>query len=346
MNVSEILQRWYIENHRDLPWRRSSDPYKIWISEIILQQTRVNQGITYYDKFIKNFPSIFLLADAPVDKVMKIWEGLGYYSRARNMHETAKSIVKLYNGVFPENFNELTKLKGVGDYTAAAIASIAFNKSHAVVDGNVFRVLSRYYGIDIPVNTSKGKKLFFQLATDLLDSKNPGLHNQSVMELGALICLPTNSKCTLCPISTYCIAFGNGTVNNFPQKISKSIVKDRFFYYLIIKKGTTTFIKQRNEKDIWKLLYEFPLIETSHETAIEKLFLDEKWDKFFKNETFIISKISGTTKHKLTHQTIHTRFLELKVKSDFVLPSAFEVEIDELDKYAFPRVIVKYMDQL
>jgi A/G-specific adenine glycosylase len=343
MNVSKIIQKWYLENHRELPWRNTSDPYKIWVSEIILQQTRVNQGIGYYIKFIENFPTVFILANSSIDKILKIWQGLGYYSRARNMHLTAKIIVEKYNGLFPQDQKELLKLNGIGDYTSAAISSIAFDKPCAVVDGNVSRVLSRYYGIDIPINSINGKNTFYQLASEILDSKNPGQHNQAIMELGAIICLPRNPLCSECLLSQKCIAFNSGLINLYPQKLKKQTIKNRFFNYLLIKKGTNIFINQRLAGDIWTLLYEFPLIETDESIEFEFLMENKEWKGYFNNTLFNINGISPIFKHKLTHQHIYTRFIEIEVDNDFKLERSLEINLKDIENYAFPKVIDRYL---
>jgi A/G-specific adenine glycosylase len=344
MNVSKTIQKWYHENRRDLPWRNTSDPYKIWISEIILQQTKVKQGIGYYYKFIENFPDIFNLAKSPIDKVMKVWQGLGYYSRARNMHQTAQHIVDFYQGTFPADEEDLLKLKGIGKYTSAAVASIAFNKPFAVVDGNVSRVLSRYYGIGTPVNSTEGKKTFSELAAEILDHNNPGQHNQALMELGAIVCFPKNPLCGICPLKENCNSLISGSIALFPKKIKKQIVRDRFFNYLLIKKGNTILIRQRQPGDIWTMLYEFPLIETDVNTNIEGILRDEQWKNYFKGLPYKITSISKTFDHKLTHQRISTRFLEVEVEKNIEIPYTLEVEIIDLQNYAFPRVIDKYLE--
>ena len=343
MNVSKIIQKWYLENQRELPWRHTSDPYKIWVSEIILQQTRVNQGIDYYNKFVENFPNVFILANSPIDKVFKIWQGLGYYSRAGNMHLTAKIIVDKYQGAFPHDQKELIKLKGIGDYTSAAISSIAFGMPYAVVDGNVSRFLSRYYGIDIPVNSSLGKKTFQKLAAEILDRKNPGLYNQAVMELGAIVCLPKNPLCPACTLSAECIAFNTGSIMLFPQKLQNRKIKDRYFNYLLIRKGPNIFINQRISQDIWKMLYEFPLIETFEKRNPEEILLFDKWISFFTGSSHILKTVSRVFNHKLTHQVIHTRFFEIEVENDFVLPGYLEISTKNIDNYAFPKVIDNYL---
>ena len=254
---------WYLQNKRELPWRTTTRPYFIWLSEIILQQTRVNQGIPYYLKFVKSFPTIEILANASEENVLKLWQGLGYYSRARNLHLTARYITNQLNGVFPNNYKELIKLKGVGDYTASAISSICFNEPRAVVDGNVYRVLARVFGIDIPINSSRGINEFKNLAQQLVDTKQPGIYNQAIMEFGARYCVPQNPNCNTCIFNDRCIAFQKQLVSELPVKLPKTSIINFFFNYIvIISEDDKTVLRQRTEKGIWQKLYEFPLIET------------------------------------------------------------------------------------
>ena len=251
----EILIRWYQENKRDLPWRNTKDPYKIWISEIILQQTRVVQGYDYYCRFINRFPDVFALAEADEDEVMKYWQGLGYYSRARNLHEAARSIAG--RGVFPNTYEEVRKLKGVGDYTAAAICSFAYDMPYAVVDGNVYRVLSRWMGIEEPIDTVRGKKLFAALADELLERSVPALYNQAIMDFGAIQCVPSSPSCLFCPLSDSCVALQKGLVDALPMKQHKTKVTNRYFIYFYVRAGEYTFLHKREAGDIWHNLYEF-----------------------------------------------------------------------------------------
>lgn len=343
MNVSGILGKWYDEHKRDLPWRETKDPYKIWLSEIILQQTRVNQGIDYYYKFLLKFPTIADLASTPLDELLKVWQGLGYYSRARNMHIAANSIVADYNGNFPPDFNSLRNLKGIGDYSAAAISSIAFNQPHPVIDGNVYRVLARLFSIDLPKDTAQGKKVFYDVALKLLDIKNPGRHNQALMELGAIVCLPLNPKCKLCPLALSCISYKNNSVDQYPLKKRKAFRRDRYFYYLIIKKGDTIYINQRLEGDIWAYLYEFPLIETEKNMNPENIFQSEAWKELAGDDDFKVIHISKEYKHQLTHQIIHARFIEIEANSDYVLERFIEIRNNEIMNYPVSRLIDKYL---
>jgi A/G-specific adenine glycosylase len=300
---------WYEAHHRDLPWRRTRDPYKIWLSEIILQQTRVAQGLPYYEEFVKTFPTVFDLAKAPEQKVLRLWQGLGYYSRARNLHACAKEIVKNYKGVFPNSFDELKKLKGVGPYTAAAIASIAFRESVAVVDGNVFRVLARVFGIDKDIASDEGKKYFFSLANELIDSNRPDLFNQAVMEFGALHCTPKNPKCDECIFSKNCEALKGNLQGILPIKSKKLKVKTRFLNYFVIHSSRKTFMRQRNGKDIWKGLYDFYLIETPRSKKLE-LFLQK--DELLRKSRVI--RESKVLTHILSHQKLKVKFIDVEKK--------------------------------
>lgn len=256
-NFSEILINWYREHKRELPWRESSDPYLIWISEIILQQTRVVQGYDYFIRFIKRFPDVTSLAEADEDEVMKFWQGLGYYSRARNLHAAARSM----NGVFPKTYPEVLALKGVGEYTAAAICSFAYNMPYAVVDGNVYRVLSRYLGIETPIDSTEGKKLFASLAGEFLDKSRPAVYNQAIMDFGAIQCTPQNPACLFCPLAGSCMALSKSMVAQLPVKQHKTKTTERFLNYIYVRAGACTFINKRTGNDIWKNLFELPLID-------------------------------------------------------------------------------------
>jgi len=305
------LISWYLENKRDLPWRGTSNPYFIWLSEIMLQQTRVVQGLPYYLKFVNTFPTVFDLADASEEKVLKLWQGLGYYSRARNLHLTARHIAYDLKGVFPESFEKLLKLKGVGDYTASAIASICYNQPTAVVDGNVYRVLSRVFGSETPINSSKGVKEFKILAQELIDAKQPGIYNQAIMEFGARFCVPQNPECGTCIFNTKCEALKNKKVSQLPVKIKTLKIKKRYFNYLVVlSNNNETIVNQRVEKGIWQKLYEFPLIETSKEANSNDI-KNHKIFENFKKETPVNSLVlynEEAVVHKLSHQHLYTRF--------------------------------------
>lgn len=304
---TDIIE-WYHDHHRDLPWRKTHDPYNIWLSEIILQQTRVAQGLPYYEEFVTAFPTIFDLAKAPLQRVLRLWQGLGYYSRARNLHQCAMEIVKKYNGVFPNSFAELKKLKGVGPYTAAAIASFAFRESVAVVDGNVFRVLARVFGIDKDIASQKGKDHFFSLASELIDKKRPDLFNQAVMEFGALHCLPKNPKCNDCIFSKKCQANRRSLQPLLPVKSKKQKVRTRYFNYFVIRSRNKIFMHQRNGNDIWRGLYDFYLIEITRRRKTESLIQEDK----FLSESRITSE-SKTFTHILSHQKLKVKFIDIEI---------------------------------
>jgi A/G-specific adenine glycosylase len=305
---SDKIVEWYREYKRDLPWRQTNDPYKIWVSEIILQQTRVIQGLPYYLKFIGQYPTVEALANAPEQEVLRLWQGLGYYTRARNLHKCAKKVTETYSGKFPNTALELRELPGIGDYTAAAIASIAFKQPVAVVDGNVFRVLSRVFGIDSPINTPSGKKLFSSLAGELVPETGPDLHNQAVMEFGAMFCTPTNPSCDQCFFRSKCFAFKNSMQDQLPVKIQAKKSRKRYFHYLVFKRGKSLLMKKRVEKDIWNGLYDFPLIENDKPVHVKKILNNTGWlKKLAKKDDSIV--ITDTYKHILTHQTIFCRFV-------------------------------------
>ncbi|HMV07728.1 MAG TPA: A/G-specific adenine glycosylase [Cyclobacteriaceae bacterium] len=314
--TKKVVQ-WFEKNKRDLPWRETKDPYRIWLSEIILQQTRVSQGLPYYLKFVEAFPSVYDLANAPEQKVLRLWQGLGYYTRARNLHKCAKEVVARYNGIFPGTFDELKTLPGIGDYTAAAIASISFGQPVAVVDGNVFRVLARIFGIEIPINTPEGKRIFFKLANELVPQKNPDVHNQAMMEFGARFCTPRNPCCETCTFQKDCFAIKNSLQHQLPVKLQLKKARKRYFYYFVIQKGNSFLMKKREEKDIWHGLYDFVAIETKRPVDPEKLFMENDSLKKFRNGK--LSDISGMYKHILSHQLIYSRFTQISLSRDVAL---------------------------
>ena len=317
MHFSEKILKWYGEHKRELPWRNTRDPYKIWLSEIILQQTRVVQGTPYYFKFVEAFPTVHDLAAAQEDKILKLWQGLGYYSRARNLHATAKMVVTEFGGEFPSSYEGLKKLKGVGDYTASAIASICFNIPEPVVDGNVYRVLSRYFGVELPINSTQGAKYFKELAREVMNRKNIRDYNQGIMEFGAIQCAPKKPYCLLCPLNEGCIALKESRVQELPVKLGKTKLKHRYFNYLVvIDSNQNTLVEQRKGKGIWQNLYQFPLLETQGEASQETILkeLDQKVYgkhleslKLFNEEAVI---------HKLSHQHLHTQFWILRVSKE------------------------------
>jgi A/G-specific adenine glycosylase len=345
MIVSQIIGTWYDSNKRFLPWRESRNPYYIWLSEIILQQTRVNQGYAYYERFIEKYPTLANLASATVDEILLLWQGLGYYSRARNLHKTALILVERYESRFPETYEELLELPGIGEYTAGAIASLAFNKPVVSIDGNVYRVLARYFGIDTDIHTSQGKNEFRQAAEELLDPDNPGRHNQAMIELGALVCLPINPKCTECPIRDSCYGYKINQVTKFPAKMKKSTVSNRYFYYLVFNKNGKIIIRQRGETDIWALLYDFPMIEMKKAVSIGWLIKSAKWRSIMGMSDIKIIGISRHYKHNLSHQVLHAWFLELEVDNAFHVPFTIEVRLDEINQYPVSRLIDKYFEE-
>jgi A/G-specific adenine glycosylase len=347
-HFSGILTQWYRHNRRDLPWRNTKDAYLIWLSEVILQQTRVDQGMAYYLKFAEEFPTVSHLAKADSEKVMKLWQGLGYYSRARNLHAAAKSVHDHFGGKFPSEYEQIRSLKGVGEYTAAAIASFAFNKPHAVVDGNVYRVLSRIFGIETPIDSTQGKKEFLQLAGELLDQEDPGTHNQAIMEFGAMQCRPVNPGCGSCPMSAHCYAFAKKKVQELPVKAKKTKVRDRFFNYIVLKSKEHTIINKREDKDIWTSLYDFPLIETPAEVNEEDFLASAEWKKLIGKNRHVIRSVSAPYKHILSHQKIHARFWEVECAQGLekVVPaSAIIIKQMDIQKYAVPRLIENYLQK-
>ena len=342
MHFTKTLLTWYAENKRDFEWRSSKDPYRIWLSEIILQQTRTAQGAPYYTRFIKAFPNVQALAEASEDKVLKLWQGLGYYSRARNLHATAQRIAEEYQGVFPASFNALLDLKGVGDYTASAIASICFGLPEAVVDGNVFRFLSRYFGIDTPIHSAGAQKEFKERATQLMDASDPGTFNQALMEFGALVCSPKAPRCSLCPFQKSCFAFLHEAQFDYPVKAKKTKVKKRFFNYLILEdQNQSVAFHQRVNKGIWYKLFEFPLIETDQDlTTYSQLSKQPELVVQFKN---LPNKAILWNKepliHKLSHQTLCIRF--------WVFPKVSNLQqgvfIKDIQDYPVPVVLQNFI---
>jgi A/G-specific adenine glycosylase len=345
MYFSQQIIRWYNRNHRSLPWRETHDPYVIWLSEVILQQTRVNQGTPYFYKFTENYPNIESFASAPEEEVLRHWQGLGYYSRARNMLKTAKLIMQEHAGIFPSTYDDLIKLPGIGEYTASAIASFSINEPKAVVDGNVSRVLARYFGIEEAINSSKGKRQFSQLAQEVLDKDNAGIHNQAMMEFGALQCKPQNPYCDTCPLQQSCFAYQNNLVNKLPIKIKAGKSRNRYFNYFVIREDDAILIQRRKEGDIWEGLFELPLIETSLSLNDAEIKLSKEFKEFFGEQAEIIYS-SALTKHILSHQNIHARFFEIiNIQKDTLKNRDWNyVLIKDLDKLAKSKLIFSFMD--
>ena len=347
-DISYLLTEWYKQNKRDLPWRDISDPYKIWISEIILQQTRVNQGMNYYLRFIERFQTVEELAKADEDEVLKYWQGLGYYTRARNLHKAAKQVVSDFNGIFPTQHADILKLAGIGDYTAAAISSFAFNQPYAVVDGNVFRVLARVFGIETAIDSNSGKKEFTQLAQNLLSKTDPALHNQAIMEFGALQCVPASPDCNNCPLISHCRAFELNTVSKLPVKSQKTKVSNRYFNYLFIEFQGNTFIQKRTAKDVWQNLYEFPLIETDHLLSSSELIENDYFKSMFDDVTETnILKTSNPMKHVLSHRVIYAQFISIRISNLSKSLNQFnQIKINDLDDFAVSRLMELFLEKL
>ncbi len=344
MNIfSGTLLDWYAENKRDLPWRNTTNPYLIWISEIILQQTRVAQGYEYFLRFIKRFPDVASLAAASEDEVMKYWQGLGYYSRARNLHAAARSM----KGTFPKNYVEVRALKGVGDYTAAAICSFAYDMPYATVDGNVYRVLSRYFGIDIPIDSTEGKKTFTALAGEMLDKSRPADYNQAIMDFGAVQCTPQSPNCLFCPLSDSCRALSEGKVQQLPVKQHRTKTTNRYFNYIYVRMGAHTLINKRTEDDIWKNLFELPLIETEKDLSEEEFLSCPQFHALFaEGEVRIVRTLLRGVKHVLSHRVIYTNFYEVTLPDNSGSFSGYQqVAVEDLDRYAVPRLIHAFLEK-
>lgn len=342
------LLKWNLEkNIREMPWKGEKDPYKIWLSEIILQQTRVDQGLSYYNAFINSFPTVHHLAKASDKKIFKLWEGLGYYSRCRNLISTGRYISKERKGNFPESLAELKALRGIGPYTAAAIASFAFNLPYAVVDGNVSRVLSRVFGIDNPIDSIKGKKIITDLADQLLNKQQPGNYNQAIMDFGAVVCKPSGPLCNTCPFTKDCFAYINNRVNEIPVKAKKITVKKRWFYFLVLNYKNRVVIRQRTDKDIWKELFEFPAIETAKEQNPKTILQLAEKNGWIKNNKYNVAGISQVFKQQLSHQLIHARFLQIQLKH-FPVHSADLIQVSpkSLSRFTFPGIINNYRNEV
>jgi A/G-specific adenine glycosylase len=329
-NFSPLIIEWYRQNKRDLPWRNTKDPYKIWLSEIILQQTRVDQGLEYYNKFISHYPTVKDLAKATEQDVLNDWQGLGYYSRARNLHYSAKYIAEELHGEFPKSYEQILKLKGVGKYTAAAIASFAFGECKAVVDGNVFRLLSRYFNIDTPIDSTKGQKDFQELADTIISKQNPATHNQAIMEMGAVVCKPKQPKCTLCPLAENCIAFEENIVLERPVKKTKTKIRNRYFHYLIYLQNDKTWLQKRTKKDIWQNMYQFPLVELENGESTPTMPAP--------------LHVSEPIVHKLSHQHIHATFYIIRGFPEQSFPNTLEIKQSSIQDYPIPRIIDRYLE--
>ncbi len=345
------MSNWYGKNKRDLPWRRTRNPYAIWLSEIILQQTRINQGMNYYLKFLEAFPDVFSLANASKDAVYKLWQGLGYYNRADNLMKTAQIVASKHQGQFPQEPEQLKALPGIGDYTAAAIASISFDVPAPVVDGNVYRVLSRVFGIDTPIDTAGGKSEFTRKAGDLMQHHPPSEFNQALMEFGALHCLPANPDCENCIFKGRCVAFKTGKQADFPVKKPKVPVRDRYLYYLVIRTGSgknpSFYIRKREGRDIWRNLYDFPSVESSAPFPDAGTVLEAARDQhLLPGQDPFVEEVSKTYEHKLTHLRIFAQFIAINLTG--ALPKEAEkslllIQQSDINKYPVPQLIVRYL---
>jgi A/G-specific adenine glycosylase len=341
---TEKLLQWHSTINREMPWKGEKNAYLVWLSEIILQQTRVDQGLPYFLKFKTKYPTIIDLANAPEDEIMKLWQGLGYYSRARNLHATAKIIRDKYQGIFPNKYEEILQLKGVGSYTAAAITSFAFEQYYAVVDGNVYRVLSRFFGIETPVDSTKAKKQFNEMAHDLIVlAASPSTYNQAIMDFGALHCKPALPNCESCAHQKKCVAFKTDKVALLPIKEKKIKVNERFFHYLVIQQNKNIFLHKRINNDIWKNLYEFPLIEASKLLTLNELKKHDYWKMLFKNELPEVHSKPIITTQKLTHQKINAIFVEITINNVyFKRERILKIPFKKIHNFAFPKIIDWY----
>lgn len=347
---SELIINWYNSHKRDLPWRNTKDAFNIWLSEIILQQTRVNQGLSYYLRFTGRFKNIASLAEASEEEVLKLWQGLGYYSRARNLHAAARQIMNEFDGEFPADHAKLLTIKGIGEYSAAAIASLAFDLPYPVIDGNVYRVMARFAMIEAPVNSTQGKKKVSLMLNELIDQQQPGIFNQAMMELGATVCTPGKPNCGECPLNTDCLAFNQNKTADFPVKAPKKVPSDRFFHYIFILFKVNniwcTLIRQRPPGDIWPGLYEFPLIETHRQLTENEIITHNKLIEFTQGSAFEIIHFSKPIRHQLTHRNIHARFLTICLNNNTL---SFDnnlftiVHLNNLFKYPVSRLIDGYL---
>ena len=349
---SKTLVDWYVEHGRDLPWRHTTDPYRVWVSEIILQQTRVAQGWAYYQRFVDRLPDVRALAEASEDEVLRLWQGLGYYSRARHLHRAARSL--LPDCRMPRTYEGVRALPGVGDYTAAAICSLAYGMPLAVVDGNVYRVLSRYFGLATPIDTTEGRRLFARLAQELLDPSRPGLHNQAMMDLGATVCTPRQPRCSECPLADACLALAEGRVGELPVKAHRTRVTDRYLIYIMVwQRGPETagqdclLLRRREGDDIWRGLWEMPLVEADHALTPEELLRTERWQSFVaEGETPTVRPVVRGVRHVLTHRIFHVDLYELRLPAASRSFAGYvRVPREELSSYALPILLHDFLEK-
>lgn len=345
--LRETLLDWYARHGRRLPWRETRDPYHIWVSEIILQQTRIAQGTDYYLRFVERFPDIASLAAASEDQVLKQWQGLGYYSRARNLHRAAQLLAEQFDGQFPRSYHQVRSLPGIGDYTAAAICSIAYRMPYAVLDGNVYRVLSRYFDLDTPIDTTAGKKLFTRLANEQLDQDRPGDYNQAIMDFGALQCTPSLPECPRCPLRPHCRAQAAGTVALRPAKSKRSEPSPRYLHYFHIVSPEGTWVRRRTEDDIWRGLYEFPRIETPEDLPAEQMLSDVRYKALIRSAaTAKVLETLPPVKHLLSHRVLHIRFYRVSIPTPgFSLEGYVPATEEDLSHLAFPRPLAAYLER-
>lgn len=345
MEIAEELIRWYQKNGRDLPWRQTNDPYVIWLSEIILQQTRVEQGIPYFHRFLDEFSSIKEFAEADEAAILRLWQGLGYYSRARNMHKAAKMVMSQFAGVFPSRYEDVIQLPGVGEYTAAAISSFAVNERKAVVDGNVFRVLSRLFGITTPINSTAGKKEFSSLANTLISDNDPGIYNHAIMDFGAIICKPKLPLCDTCVLRMECTAYNTKTIDKLPVKIKGKASRDRYFHYIVVEREGKILMTRRGEGDVWANMYEFPLIETIDDMNADEIMALPAYKKYFGHSKMV--QIAQPIKHILSHQNIYASFYKLQDGASIIekKPEWNYYNSDNLDKLAKHKLIFSFINK-
>ena len=341
--LAPTLLAWYAEHGRQLPWRATRDPYRIWLSEVILQQTRVEQGWSYYERFVEAYPTIDRLAAASEDEVLKLWQGLGYYSRARNLHAAARQVMEQFGGQFPTTYEEIRSLRGVGDYTAAAIASLAYDLPHAVVDGNVYRVLARLFDLELAIDSTEGRKRFAELAQELLDSKHAATYNQAMMDFGATCCTPQQPHCAACPLADRCLSLQADTVTQRPVKQGRTAVRDRFFHYLqLIDRKGDTLLARRGANDIWQGLYEFPLIEAEQLLEADELLARLPF-ALSEGAPLLITRVTTMPRHQLSHQRIHARFFRIEVEALPTIEGAQAITTDSLGDYAVSRLTERYL---
>ena len=343
--IASTLIAWYNEHGRRLPWRLTRDAYHIWLSEVILQQTRVQQGLDYYLRFTERFPRIELLAEASEDEVLKLWQGLGYYSRARNLHAAAQQVVEAYGGRFPDTFEELRKLRGVGDYTAAAIASMAFDRPTAVVDGNVYRVLGRLFDLEVAIDSGEGRRTYAALAAELLDTKDPATYNQAIMDFGAMVCTPQSPDCATCPLQGQCQALAAGTVAQRPVKQGRTKLRDRYFHFLHLQANGHTLLHRREAGDIWQGLYEFPLVELTEAGDFAALSRSERFTEWLGGRTFRLCESLPMPLHQLSHQRLHATFHRIEIESLPPIEGMLPIREEELGDYAVSRLMQRYLER-